>query len=50
MQLLMNVTAIWMALDAVIICALLIAVSVIQPLFPNWWKSVVCDYAPESFD
>ncbi|NIT56062.1 MAG: hypothetical protein GWN00_07425 [Aliifodinibius sp.] len=43
-----KVFVLWLAADAIIIATIWFATSTIQPLFPGWWKAVVCDTVPTS--
>lgn len=51
-DLLVKIIISWFALDALILATIWYGASTLQYQFPNWWKSVVCDYAPttEQFD
>lgn len=50
MDILVKAITTWLALDLFIIATLWYATSTLKTAFPNWWKSTVCDYAPESYD
>ena len=50
MDFLLKISILWLALDAMILATLWYAVYTIQPMAPSWWKSVVCDYAPDSLE
>ncbi len=50
MELLVKIATIWLALDLMIVATIWYATNTLQVVFPNWWKAVVCDYAPETFD
>ena len=50
MVLILKVVVSWLSLDVLILASVWYATSTVQPLFPGWWKAVVCDHASESFD
>ena len=50
MDLLVKITTLWLALDFLILATVWYAASTLQPRFPGWWRAVVCDRAPESFN
>jgi len=50
MNLLLRISTLWLALDAVILATLWYAVHVIQPMAPSWWKAVICDYTPDTLE
>jgi hypothetical protein len=45
-----KVAVIWLSLDVLILASVWYATSTVQPLFPGWWKAVVCDHTSESID
>jgi hypothetical protein len=48
--LLYKVFTVWLAVDVIILATVWFATSTIQPLFPGWWKTVVCDTVPTLLD
>jgi hypothetical protein len=48
MDWLFKLVVIWLSLDVLIIATGWYAVKAIKPLFPNWWKEVIADNAPET--
>ncbi|MEM7028537.1 MAG: hypothetical protein AAF629_03005 [Chloroflexota bacterium] len=49
LQLLIKIMIVWFALDIFFLATIWYMRSTLRPMFPQWWQSHVCDYAPEYF-